>query len=208
VTWIFFALANTCLLVSMVIYLTKIFRGSTTTSPVTWGITFAAMALSNATYYFVVHGNLKEQSPALIGNIAVLIVFVHSIIHYRPNNEGKRKLSNLDVLILFFALLVTLFWYMSRNANTANVLIQIINLLSFIPTLRGLKRKELHDHPLPWLLAVTGYGFQILTIISNPEPWSWYALVAPVMSGILGSGSVCVTSWWMNRKHPFREVLA
>ena len=175
-------------------YILKLFFGSTKAAPTTWGIALIAMTLNGLTYYKIVNGAWRELILPGIMEIAILTILIRAI-----QKGDRKKLSGIEKLCILIGGSVVITWTIS-NARIANILVQIMLITSFIPTIEGLIKGYLRDHPLPWLLAVSSYVFQIALVTTNPEEWSWYALLFPICNGILGNGSIAVAAWWRNHK--------
>ena len=70
-------------------------------------------------------------------------------------------------------------------------MIQIVFVVSFIPTVYGLYIGELKEKAFPWWLAVSAYVIQIL-LLTISFSGDWLELLFPFANGVLGNGSVAV----------------
>lgn len=192
---LFSILANVFIVTSMGIYITRLIKGTTTAEPIAWLIGCIAMLLQNITGYSLVNKNLQEMKFGIALNLCLLFIFVYSSV------KGTfKKPTPINTSILVLALLIAVFRQIVHDDRIANISVQFLFILSMIPTIQGMLDKTLVDHYLPWLLGVIAYGFQILTVVTNPEGWTFYALVFPVITGVIGNGTITFTAWWMMNK--------
>lgn len=188
---LFTVISGVLMIASIAIYLVRLFRGVTTLNPVTWVINAIAMTLNNLTFNDIVRGNAFENVPGLLVNASFFLIVAHAFI------KGHAKLVRGDVYVFILAAAIGMVWWISGDAFIANVALQVIFLISFWPTFIGLLEGR-RDHPIPWLLAVASYGFQILTIVTNRPDWTWHSLVFPVVNGLFGNGSIAFAAWRRN----------
>lgn len=177
-------------LATVVIYLSKVIKGSTTPNTATWLIVAVVITMNTVSYFAVVGGDLKKAAIGITVNVGILVVFGYSLA------KGKfARLQKFDAVSLAMALIIGVVWKASGDAIIANMALQSVLFISFIPTFLGIMRRQLRDHPLPWGLAVIAYGFQILTVISA-DSWNWPELIYPFVNGIIGNGMVAVAIVW------------
>ena len=102
------------------------------------------------------------------------------------------KLGRLDYVVILMVVIIGVFWQTTGDPITANLLLQLILLISFYPTVRGLLRRELREKPLPWNLAVISYVLLISAILIDWKSGAWLELIHPIVNGIIGNGSVAL----------------
>lgn len=187
----FSLIANLLIIVVMATYLHKVVSGTTTPNTATWLIWLVVMTINTLTYYQVVGGNLKEVGISALATAGIIAIFVYSLF------RGKfSRIGAIDGVVLALAIVIGAIWQTTGDAVLANLALQVVLLISFIPTAHGLVTGILRDHPLPWVIAVLSYCFQVLTVLSGAEGWTWPELAFPILNGIIGNGSVlCIIVW-------------
>jgi hypothetical protein len=98
----------------------------------------------------------------------------------------------LTQFLWFIAICVGFFWKISGNAVISNISIQIIFIISFIPTINGLLTKVGKEKPMPWFLGAFAYVLQVIIILSNSV--NFWALVFPLIQ-IFGQGAIALISY-------------
>ncbi|MFZ5364809.1 MAG: hypothetical protein ACOZBH_01240 [Patescibacteria group bacterium] len=175
------------------IYLKQISKGESIPNPATWIILLVVMSMNAVTFAIMVI-SWEKCLLAIFCAAMTIIVFVYSYI--------KRKFvefSKLDYFCLALAAAVGILWLTTGNARLANLMLQIILFVSFVPIWVGLKSGRLKEKSPPWILGVISYCLTLAVIISN---WSGdiAQLLYPLVNGILGNGSVAVMAIHYNRK--------
>jgi hypothetical protein len=172
-----------------IVYLRQVIRGSSTPNPATWFIWLIVMSLNTLTYYFVSRGNIwNVLTPSAI-TLGVLLIFSYSFVAGKLGRVGA-----LEVATFLLAVVVGIFWLTTNNSEASNLMMQIILLISFVPTIVGLVRGELKERALPWGLGVLSYGFLIAAILVGSE-WTWVQLAYPLVNGVAGNGAVVLVIW-------------
>ncbi len=190
----FLALANLLMVATVTIYFRGVVKGTTTPNTATWLISAVVMTMNTITYLTVVDGDLKKAAIGAVVNLGILAIFGYSLFKGKFANLGR-----LDAVMLALACLIGTVWRNTGNAIIANLALQAVLFISFIPTVVGLLRGELRDNILPWSLAVIAYTFQILAILTAKADWTWPEIVYPILNGIMGNGSVIAAILWTKR---------
>jgi hypothetical protein len=170
---------------SMSIYVFRLIRGNTVPSPSTWITWFVIGLLNLASYLFVVERRFLQIVPLVFVVIGIAIVTAYASLRGRFS-----KPCRLDLVCLLSAFLVGIVWQVTRDPKIANLLLQLVYVVSFIPTIVGLKRGYLKEYPTPWLLALLAYAFMIAAIVVDWPNQSLVAFVHPVVNGVIGNGIV------------------
>jgi len=179
-------ISSVILLLVYALYFRQVSRGESTPNPVTWLSWSIASTINAITYFSVMEGDYWKSAIAIIANVSMILICLYSFY------KGKfSKLNALDYFILVMTILIGIFWQMSDDDRLANILIQFIFIVSFIPTIYGLIKNTLTEKAFPWWLAVASYLIQILIIIISFSG-DWLQLLFPIVNGILGNGSVAV----------------
>jgi len=179
-------ISSVILLLVYALYFKQVRNGESIPNPVTWLSWSIASTINAMTYFTVVEGDYWKTAIAIIANVSMILICLYSF--YR----GKfSRLNALDYFILVMTILIGIFWQMSNDDRLANILIQFIFIVSFIPTIYGLIKNTLTEKSFPWWLAVASYCIQIAVIIIGFNG-DWLQLFFPIANGILGNGSVAV----------------
>lgn len=178
-------IASILSMLSMGIYFLGLTKGKSTPNPSTW-ITWLLIGCMNVfTYFYVTEGNFQKAFPLLFVVIGIFCVTLYSI-----KNGCFSKLNRLDYVCLASALITTIYWQVTGNALIANLLLQAVYVISFIPTVVGLHRKTISETPAPWFFAITSYSIMIVMIFNDWGQNSWIELAHPVLNGLMGNGAV------------------
>lgn len=183
-------IANVLMVIVLTIMFRRIIRGTTDPNPITWFIWVVVMTMNVFSYHVIVKGNWTEMVLAIVTTLGVISIFGYSLW------KGKfQRVEVADGIALVLAVIVGVVWKTTENVVLSNAALQVVLLISFLPTIRGIYQEEIKDHPLPWTIAVVSYGFQILTVLSSSAGWHWAELCYPIVNGILGNGSVAVVAF-------------
>jgi len=159
-------------------------NGHSIPNPATWSIWLAVMLLNSATYSRMV-GNFFESFLAIIVPVllAIMLVYFVTLKKFAPLGKTEKV-----VLVLTFS--IGILWKLT-DATVSNLCLQVILLISFYPTVRGLVQNGLKEKPLPWLLGVTAYLFLIAANLMDFHG-DYAKLVFPIVNGVVGNGTVAV----------------
>lgn len=165
-------------------YLKQLITGESTPNPATWLIWVVITIINTLTYLSVVQGNILTALVSIALAVGISIIFVTAASKHRFTRLGK-----IETVSLLLAVIAGIVWQVANNAVIANLMLQIIFLISFYPTIHGLVTNQLVDKPLPWILASIAYTILIITLIldSAKSPWSTFAF--PIIN-LLGNGAV------------------
>jgi len=171
-------------LVAYGFYISQAVKGQSTPNPASWLIWFIAGIINAFTYFAVVEGNIWQSLFVITVTFAVLVILIYSAAKGRFS-----RLSRLDVIIFVLAIAVGIFWRTSENDRIANLLLQGIYIISYIPTFSGLVKGTAKEHYASWTAAVVAYSFATLALVVD-TPGDWIAYVSPVVNGVIGNGLV------------------
>lgn len=180
---------------SIFFYLKQVKHASSTPNPATWLIVFVVISINTATYYFLNHKNIWSILMPIILTAGIGITIIYSFFKGRIAKVGA-----VEVAALVGSLIVGIIWKTTADEKMANLLMQVILVSSFIPTLIGLAKKKIKEESFAWNLAVISYFFLMLSVISKPE-WEWAQLAYPFFNGIMGNGSVAILATYNNKFH-------
>ena len=179
--------ASLMMLAVLVTYLKQLVEGSSTPNPATWFIWASVGIINSITYFYTAREELFQFLTTAVAAMGLCIIFIYALYRGRI---GKVELTEKVSFLL--AAVVMVIWRVSGDPVMANLSLQVVYFVSFIPTVKGLLEHRLKEKPLPWDLAVIAYSFMILAVllrwgIENPE-----ALAFPIVNGIIGNGIVSV----------------
>lgn len=168
------------------IYLKQVYDGKSIPNPATWIIWFAAMALNTSTYYFISHQSiLAVLTPGSI-TLGILVILIYS------SSKGRiGKVGFVEIVVLIASVITGIFWGITKDSALANLILQGIFLISFIPTVVGLLKGELKEGTASWNAAVLSYLLLIASVLTSTE-WDWVQLAYPILNGVIGNGSVAL----------------
>ncbi|MBI3634443.1 MAG: hypothetical protein HY228_02380 [Candidatus Yonathbacteria bacterium] len=81
----------------------------------------------------------------------------------------------------------------------ANLLLQGVMVIAFVPTAVGIYDGRAKEKPFPWVLAVASYVLMTATIVIGWQG-NWEALVHPLASGIGVNGALMVLAFRQQRR--------
>jgi hypothetical protein len=185
---LFSSLSGLTMAIVAFVYFAQVVSGASTPNPATWLIWLVAMTMNTITYYFVSHGNVLQIITPLVITCGILLIVLFSLV------KGKfGRVGAVDMVVLFLSCVVGIFWKTTGDPVVSNLMMQIILVISFVPTLVGLIKRRLREKSLSWNLAVLSYCFLIVSIVSGSS-WTWAQLAYPFFNGIVGNGSVAIAS--------------
>lgn len=190
---IFAWVASLIVIVSLVVYFSQVVKGVSTPNPATWLIWLTIGMLNLSTYFHVVGGQISKLAVPLVVNFGILAVTVYSFFYGKFSPLGR-----FDKAAFVFAFLVGVIWQVSGDAVLANLILQGIYLISFAPTVMGIRRGTLRESPLPWTLAVLSYVTMIFGLCFDWANVNWPAFAHPILNGILGNGFVAYLAFRKN----------
>jgi len=163
-------------------YLVQVLKNTSTPNPATWLIWLVVTTLNSATYFFVVGENYWIWFASLVTTIMVLAIFIVA-----ASKRKFTKIGKVEIISLIIAVAIGIFWQVSGNSTLANLSLQLVFVISFIPTIYGLLYEGASERPLPWFLASMSYVLQIVNILLTSV--SLVALGFPVVN-LLGQGTI------------------
>ncbi len=99
------------------------------------------------------------------------------------------KISKIEIIMFGLAIAIGIFWQITSNDRISNLILQVIYIISFVPTISGIIRKRSKEHPTAWIAASISYLFSIISI-ALANQIDWIAFIHPVVIGLLGNGIV------------------
>jgi len=179
-------------LASYALYNREMLRGHIRPNTATW-ILWTFLATMNTASYIVMSQDLAKAATPIAGCAACIVTLGLS--------AGKGRLSGLnrlDAAVLAIGIAAGLFWWTSRSAAGANLLLQLAFVVSNIPTFNGVWRDPRIERPLPWFGFAAAYMLNLAVVIMR---WrgSYADLAYPVVS-LAADGGVGVVIVWRGRQ--------
>ena len=182
---VFAVLSGLFMVVVGIVYLKQVAQGASTPNPATWSIWVITTCLNTGTYFLVVEGDWFKALTAIIIAVQCTVIFVYALV------KGKfGKLGKIEIACLVGSIIIGTLWQITGNAILANMLLQGVFVISFIPTVLGVLRRELRERCLPWDLAIMSNICLVIAIIADWHMGSVYELFYPIIGGLIGNSSV------------------
>lgn len=188
-------LSGLMLIVAYVLYFKQALKGESKPNPASWAIWLVAGLINAFTYFTVVEGNMWQSFCVSMEAVGVVLVFFYALV------RGKfSRVSAVEILCLLMAVGIGIFWQVTSDDRIANLLLQSIYVISFIPTVSALVAGRGKEHPASWSVAVLAYFLSTLSLMVDYSG-DWIAFVHPVVNGLIGNGLVAFLSF----KHELRK---
>lgn len=166
-------------------YFRSVAKNTSTPNPTTWLIWLVIFIMNTITYFMVARESIWQTMITIVAALGILAIFFYSLF------RGKfARVGAIEVLCLVIAVAVGVVWKMTKDPILANLLLQFIYVISFVPMITGLVRGTLKEKVLPWVLAFGAYIPTIIIILINWNTSSWVGLVHPIVNGLMGNGAV------------------
>lgn len=162
---------------AFVLYHWQVFSGKSVPNATTWFL-WATLGALSASSYFVMSGDLEKSAAALTDVTLCGTVFI-----FAAWNKKFAKLVIFDYVIIFGAAGGGSFWLVSGDTDSAHIFLQIVAIISFLPTINGLLRGYTREAPYPWLLWAAAYTLSATIAILNYDG-NWHTLIMPVVMGV------------------------
>ncbi|MBN2458728.1 hypothetical protein JXB28_00430 [Candidatus Woesearchaeota archaeon] len=180
------------------IYFRQIKQGGSTPHPITWLIALAVLTLNTFTYHDVVKGNWFKTTLPIVITVAMFFLVAYSFTKRKFGPIGKS-----GIITMVFALISFTYWFITRNNQQTNIVLQISLLVAWWPTLEGLLKGTLREKPLSWAISALAYSLLVASNILNYQ--GLLPLLYPFVNGFLGNLSVAIIAFLRNRKTQISE---
>lgn len=170
-----------------ILYLRGVKKENTTPNPITWIIWSGAGIVNAITYYGVTEGDIFKYLITVIAAICATMVVIYTMI------KGKfQKFTLVDLCVAISVIGLLGYWWYEKNDRITNMLLQVIYLLSFIPTVYNIWIKDSNEYLPPYFVALVAYSLSIVVILLD---WKndWLQLAYPIANGLIGNGSVVIS---------------
>lgn len=178
-------LASLLILGTVGSYMWNVVRNGVTPNPTMFFVRSIVAVMNTVSYFSVVHNDPFKWLVTAVSAGALVVMFLYSLFC------GKfTKMREVDIICLVLAILIGIVWKITNGA-VANLLLQGVMVLAFVPAAIGVYHNRAKEKPLPWALAVASYVLMTATILIGWQG-NWEALAHPLASGIGGNGAMLV----------------
>lgn len=183
-------LSSLCILVVYATYFIQVRKGTSIPNPATWLIWTVVILMNSVTYFTVIHGDWVKTIYTVVAAVCVASLSLFSAA------KGKfGRIGWTEWVALALCIFVGILWKTTGDAIVANLALQVILFISFIPTAVGLLKKKLCEGPLPWSLATFAYLLTIVALLLDWQPGNAASLAYPIVNGVMGNGLIAVIAW-------------
>jgi len=184
ISYLFGFIAGISLIITYSLYFKQTLKGESNPNPSTWTIWLLIGIINAATYFSLTNNNLWQSFIMIVAPCSVFFILVYSLF------KGKfSKISKIEIIMFGLAIAIGIFWQITSNDRISNLILQVIYIISFVPTISGIIRKRSKEHPTAWIAASISYLFSIISI-ALANQIDWIAFIHPVVIGLLGNGIV------------------
>lgn len=184
-------LANLFLIATVTLYFRNVLKAGVTPNPITFFVRSVVATMNCFSYLAVVQYDYFKLSITVVSAAGLVIIFVFALFR-----GSLTKLRTVDVVCGSATLIIGVIWKTTGDPILANLLLQIIMLFAFYPAISGILAGAAREKALPWILATLCYAFMIVAIVADWNANGWYALVHPIVSGVIGNGSLALAVLW------------
>lgn len=137
-------------------YLKDTFSGKTTPHVYTWFIWTLVTAIAYA---------LQVVGGAGVGSwVTLTVAFVSAVIFISGMRRGNKDITSLDTIFLILSLIALLLWLVAKQPILSVVLVSVIDILGFIPTIRKSWNKPYSETLFSYELNAVRHGISILAL--------------------------------------------
>ena len=106
-----------------------------------------------------------------------------------------------EIACLLMAIAVGIAWQGQKATDpvTANLLMQVILVISFIPAAWRSYTLEDKQTSATWVWATVAYGFMTAALLVDPHGFKPFQLVNPLIPGIGGNGLLAILAYRQER---------
>ncbi|MFA5793030.1 MAG: hypothetical protein WC897_04140 [Candidatus Gracilibacteria bacterium] len=178
--------AGVLMALSSIVYFMQVFNGKSEPNPVSWGIWFFVSIINSFTYFTVVNHNVWQALFAITNSFAIFTILTYTLL-----KGVHSKIRQTDLLVVLLTIVVSIFWQITSSDRFANLLLQAIYVISYIPTISGVLSKNAKEHYMAWLITVIASLFATLSVLTN-YPGDWVSIVNPLIIGVICNSLVLV----------------
>lgn len=174
----FLALASSVVMfVAFAVYNWQVIRGKSTPNAASWLI-WSVAGIVSASSYFVMTWSIPKSSAILTDAVLCSSVFLLALF-----KKKFEKLLAIDYVVLGGSILGVLIWGAWGSTDIANLFMQGVALVGFVPTVAGLIRRTLQEAKMAWFLWGLAYFLTSIVVLKNFDG-NWHNLVSPLFIGV------------------------
>lgn len=183
-------IATVLIIIAYLPYLRDIKLGKTRPHPYTWFI-------SGFITFIIFFLQLADKGgvgtiPTFVGAVAGIVVFALSLGSKRP------VITKSDTLFFVSALVATGIWLIAKQPLVSVILLSIIDVLAFAPTIRKSWRKPAQETTLTYFANATRFAFSVVAL----QNYTLVTVLYPA-SGVIIDGSIGI--YLLVRRHKVRR---
>ncbi len=165
-------------------YMWSTWKGKTRPHVFTWIIWTLVMAIGTAGQYAGGAG-----AGAWSTTFTAVSCFIIVILALR---QGDKNITRHDVIIFAAALSAIPLWLMTNNPFTAIIIVTVIDLLGYLPTLRKAYHKPQEEMAMSYLIT----NFKHLAGFFAMTTYSWTTMLYPSALFVMNWILVGLVYWW------------
>ncbi len=143
-----------------------------------------------ATYFVGSQTTLIRCSVLIVSTISLTTLFFVSLW------LGRLKMVGLiEITCLILSVIVGVIWKITENPVMANLIMQVILVISFMPSFIRTYRLEERNTPLTWIFATVAYVFMTMALLVDENGFKLFQLVNPIIPGIGGNGLLALLAY-------------
>jgi len=160
------------------LYALQVLANDSVPNPATWSI-WAVLAVVNAVTFSKGAKSFLKAAQFITGSVTATVVWLITL------HVGKfAPIGTLEYWVIGVCAASPLVWWLLGKATYANILIGIILIVSFIPTVRRILDGTATEQPLPWFIWTLAFACTSINIYvhrHDEHEISWkYMMFLPV----------------------------
>lgn len=145
-------------------YCYHIYQKTTIPALSTWIIMFIGTSISLVTYLLNSNWNFEGGILNLV-DVLITILIISATLLFSPAKLAFRPFEKKYLLI---STLIIMFWTITQNTLYTNLLIQVLLLISYFPTIQKLVNEKKNTESFPaWIIAFTAGILAMLPAIQS-----------------------------------------
>ena len=187
--------SSVVMIVAYAVYNWQVVRGRSTPNAASW-LVWAVAGIVSASSYFVMTVSIPKSLAVITDATLCSSVFLLALF-----KKKFGKLLAIDFVVLGGSILGAGIWATWGSADTANLFMQVIGLVGFLPTCVGLIRGTLQEEKMAWFLWGLAYFFASIVVVKNFDS-NWHNLVSPLLVGVAMHWFVAALVVYQSRSRP------
>lgn len=141
------------------IVIPKIIKGLATPNATTFLIRSIVAIINMVTYFFMTNQEWFKSLIMVTSTLSLVSIFLACVI-----KNGFGGINTVDKICALTALISIIVWKLS-NPMMANMMVQVVIVISAVPTIQGVVSGRNKEIPLPWMIASSGYALSLIALI-------------------------------------------